>query len=270
MSAKLKKEVFKELYNSFKRVNKKNNKNIFITSNLSKLAKINLKNEIKLQILIRALKKSVGKNFTIFFPSATLNLVGKNKIFDPKLSPSFQMGSLTEFVRLNEKITRTEHPFWSVIAIGKNQKILKNISKHAFGYGSPWTKMIEKNALQINLDIEPWKAISLVHYVETVIGVPYRYNKEFTHKLKINNKTIKKRFYLSSIFKSPKILKKKMRNINFFNILKKKKKINLYKNKYNQKIWSFKMRDFFDTAVEEFNKDIYCCVNKNFYKYKDY
>ena len=47
----------------------------------------------------------------LFFPSATLNLVGKNKIFDPKLSPSFQMGSLPEFVRLNEKITRTEHPF---------------------------------------------------------------------------------------------------------------------------------------------------------------
>ena len=67
MSAKLKKEVFKELYNSFKRVNKKNNKNIFIASNLSKLAKINLKNEVKLQILIKALKKSVGKILLYFF-----------------------------------------------------------------------------------------------------------------------------------------------------------------------------------------------------------
>ena len=46
----------------------------------------------------------MGKNFTIFFPSATLNLVGKNKIFDSKLTPSYQMGSLTEFVRLNEKL----------------------------------------------------------------------------------------------------------------------------------------------------------------------
>ena len=28
------------------------------------------------------------------------------------------------------------------------------------------------------------------------------------------------------------------------------------------------MRDFFDVAIDEFNKNIYCCVNKNFYKCK--
>ena len=100
----------KNLNLSLKKINKKKNKNIYVTSDLSSLSSLRVKKEKKLKIIFDTLKKSAGKNFTIFTPGATLNLCGTNEIFDIKNTKSYKMGPLSEYIR-NLNSRRSLHRF---------------------------------------------------------------------------------------------------------------------------------------------------------------
>ena len=65
--SKIKNKLYKEFYSSFKKINKNKIKNVFITSDLSSLHKIDIKNNQKIQIVLKALIDSLGKGYTIFF-----------------------------------------------------------------------------------------------------------------------------------------------------------------------------------------------------------
>ncbi len=108
-----------------------------------------------------------------------MNLCNTDIPFNLKETPSHEMGSLAEYLRLLPDAHRSLHPFWSISGSGPNAKLLQTVSKHAYGIGSPWSILLDLNARQINFGLHPSKAISLIHHIETLVGVPYRYNKEF-------------------------------------------------------------------------------------------
>lgn len=251
------KEFEKKLLISFKKLKINENKNIYLTSNLTDISKIRIRKEKKLSSIYKCLTQTTGKNFSLFVPTATLNLCNTKIPFDLENTPSHKMGPLAEFIRNNKKSVRSLHPFWSICGIGNNAKFLKQVSKHAYGYGSPWSKMLDLDFLQVNIGIHPSKAVTLVHYIETIIGVPYRYNKLFKHKIKIQNKFYYDDYFQSVFFNQVDSKKKIKLNEHFFKILKKQKKLNYSKLPYGLEMWSFKMRDFFKVATELFQKDIY-------------
>ncbi len=237
-------------------------KNLFITSELSILGKTNIQKEKLLKIILDTLKKIMGKNYSIFSPSSTMNLCNSNKIFDIKKTKSYMMGPLAEYIRSQKNSVRSIHPYWSVVCIGKNSNLLKKVSPHAYGAGSSWDVMLNLDTVQLNLGIHPSKAVSLVHHIETVVGVPYRYNKEFIHKIKSYGKIYKKKFYLSSMYLNKDIKKKKKLNQHFFN---KMKNLRLLKHEIHRcglNMWSFKMTDFYKVSLEFFIKDIYTYLEK--------
>lgn len=256
----------------FRKLKINNTKNIYITSNLSKIAKIRIRKHDKVKAIFNSLTKTMGKNYTIFAPSASLNLCNTKIIFDPKYTPSFNMGPLAEFIRKNEKSKRSLHPFWSICGVGKNAKILDNVTKHAYGHGSPWSKMLDLDCLQINIGNHPSKAVTLIHHIETVIGVPYRYNKLFRHKIKVNDQEYYDDFFQSVFFKNINSQKKIKLNEHFFKILKMQKKLNYIKDKSGLEMWSFKMKDFFIVASKLFTKDMYTYLEfkPKFNKISDY
>jgi len=265
-------EFEKDFLFCFKKLKINKNKNIYVTSNLTDISKIRIKKKTKLDLLFKCLSKSMGKNNSIFVPTATLNLCNSKVIFDIENTSSNNMGPFAEYIRLKKKSVRTIHPFWSICGIGYNAKVLKNISKHAYGYGSPWSKMLDLDFMQVNIGIHPSKAVTLVHHIETIIGVPYRYNKSFKHKIKIKNKIYEDFFFQSVFFNKVNSKKKIKLNEHFFNILEKQKKLNYIKHKSGLKIWSFKMRDFFKVATKLFQDDIYTYLEykPNFNKISDY
>ena len=63
-------------------------------------------------------------------------------------------------------------------------------------------------------------------------------------------------------YKSTKIKKRIKLNEHFFKKLKNQRKLNYYKNSYGVKMWSFKMRDFFNVATKMLNQNIYCYLEK--------
>lgn len=265
------KEFKKDFLLNLKKIKVNKHENLFVTSNLKKISHIRIKKKDKLDAILNSLIQSAGKNYSIYVPTATLNLCNTNNIFDIQKTPSKDMGPLAEYVRNSKGSVRSFHPYWSVSGIGKNSNLLKKVSKHAYGFGSPWSIMLDLDFLQVNIGIHPSKAVTLVHHLETVIGVPYRFNKLFSHPIKNKNKIYIDNFYMSVFFKKLNVQKKKKLNEHFFNLMKKKNKLNYTKNKYGLEMWSFKMRDFFEISSKFFLKNIFTYLESvpNFEKIKD-
>jgi aminoglycoside 3-N-acetyltransferase len=262
MKNKIENNFQNEILNALNKLKLKRVKNIYITSNLKNIGRIELLKKKKLDIIFKSLKKIMGNNYSIFSPAASMNLCNTSEIFDQKNTPSHKMGPLAEYLRKKKNSYRSLHPFWSISCIGKNKNLLKNVSSHAYGAGSAWSVMLELDTMQVNIGINPEHAVTLVHHVETVVGVPYRYNKEFYHPIKIKSKIFKKKFYLSVRFKKYEIKKRLFLNKHFFDRMKKNKKLNYYKNLNGLEIWTFKMRDFYNVALSFFIKDIYTYLEK--------
>lgn len=249
-------KIEKDFLLCFKKLKLNKSKNVYITSNLTNFSKIRISKKEKLNLIFNCLTKVIGKNYSIFVPSATLNLCNTDIPFDIENTPSYKMGPFAEFIRKKKSI-RSMHPFWSITGIGKNAKLLKEVSKHSYGYGSPWSKMLESDFLQLNIGMHPSKAVTLIHHIETIIGVPYRYTKSFKHKIKYKNKFYYDDFYQSVFFKNINSKKKIKLNEHFFELLKKQNKLNYFKLSSGLEMWSFKMKDFFKIATSLFEKDIY-------------
>jgi aminoglycoside 3-N-acetyltransferase len=250
-------ELRKVLNDSFKQLEIKKYSNAFIASDISCLSKLRLKKNDICETIFNSLKSSLAKQSTIFVPTGNINLCNTNTIFDLYNTPSKNMGTFSEYVRKKKETIRSLHPFWSISANGINSKLLKNVSKHSYGVGSPWSIMLDLDTVQINIGKHPSRAITLIHHLETVSGVPYRYNKQFFHKIKLKNRILTNDFYMSVFFKKINAKKKINLNKHYFNELKKRKKLYFTKNNFGLGIWSFKMRDFYSVVIQEMKKNIF-------------
>tara|TARA_B100000242_G_C43025772_1_gene477608 strand:- start:566 stop:1384 length:819 start_codon:yes stop_codon:yes gene_type:complete len=257
----IEKEFKKNYLYCLKKININKNKNIYLVSNLKKIGRVKIPKNKKIKLILDGIEKVVGKNGTIFSPSASMNLVNSDVLFDLKNTPSYKMGPLAEMIRKKSKF-RSLHPYWSICGYGKNANILNDVSNHSYAYGSPWSKFLDLDVLQVNIGIHPSKAVTLIHHIETIFGVPYRYTKEFSHKIKSKNKIVLKKFYMSVRYKNSDIEKKKKLNEHYFKILKKQNKLEEIKLISGIKIWAFKMRDFFDVSSNLFKKNLYNYLEK--------
>ena len=187
----------KDLIKEYKKVGLKKSQVVYVTSDFGKvITNTNFNKNKVFSDHFNAIKSIVGKNGTIVVPTATLNFCGSNKVFLPKSTQSYQMGAFSEYIRKKKGSKRSLHPLWSVSAYGKHAKyITSNIPQHAFGYNSAFHRLIKKNAFSLSIGVDPRKTISMVHHVELVCGVPYRYTLTFKQKIKIGKKIIKKEFY---------------------------------------------------------------------------
>lgn len=250
------KELKDKIIKALKKLNIVKNDNVYIASDLSPFALIRIPKKRKLELIFESIFEVIGDNGTIFSPSASMNLCNTKIPFDLINTPSYEMGSFAEHIRTSEGAIRSMHPFWSISGVGKKSNILKQVSKHSYGYESPWSRFLECDVKQLNFGIHPSRAVTLIHHIETIMGVPYRYTKEFIHPIKIKNQIIKEQFYMSVFYKNSDAKKRILLNEHFFNELKKHNM--LYCEKINKmQIWSFKMNDFYSKVTKMFVNDIY-------------
>jgi len=231
--------------------------NLYVTGNLGSLGRLKIPKDQKLVGLHKGLCKLIGEDGSIFSTAASMNLCNTDIPFDKKTTPSHQMGPLAEYFRTLPNAKRSLHPFWSISGSGPQSVILDNVSRHAYGVGSPWSRFLELNVRQVNFGLHPSKAVTLVHHLETVVGVPYRYCKEFNHPVVMENEIKREKFYMSVMYRDSDIEKKVKLNEHFFESLDQKGLLNEVTHESGLKIWSFMMRDFFDVALGFFIDDIY-------------
>jgi aminoglycoside 3-N-acetyltransferase len=121
---------------------------------------------------------------TIAVPAFTLAFA-RGEPYDPRNTPSQDMGVFSEFVRHLPAAKRTLHPMQSVATVGEVAADLAGRDTlSAFDPGSAFERMLELDfkLLLLGADIH---AVSMVHYCEQRAVVPYRYWKDFTGQVRI-------------------------------------------------------------------------------------
>lgn len=247
-----------ELIKGLEEIGLTKNDNCYVTGNISALARTKIKKNVLLPLVQSTFQEVMGPMGTIFSPSASMNLCNTNIPYDNIRTPSYEMGALAEHFRLNPRSIRSLHPFWSISGLGQNADVLKNVSRHSYGAGSPWSSFLDLNVLQVNVGLHPSKAVTLIHHVEVASGVPYRYTKEFLHPI-INEKGLIniEPFYMSVMYNSSDVRKRIALNEHYFSEMKNRNLIKSHLHSSGLKIWAFRMKDFYDVALKFFIDDIY-------------
>jgi aminoglycoside N3'-acetyltransferase len=104
--------------------------------------------------------------------------------YDPQVTPAQGMGAFSEYVRQHPAARRTSHPMQSLAVIGRYAADLASRdTPSAFDPGSAFERLLELDfkLLLLGADVQ---AVSVVHYSEQRAGVPYRYWKDFTSRVK--------------------------------------------------------------------------------------
>ena len=135
-------------------------------------------------LYLDALRFTQGETGTIVVP--TFNFAfARGEPYDPQSTPAAGMGAFSEFVRQQPGARRTSHPLQSLAVIGcYADDLAERDTPSAFDPGSAFERMCKLGfkILLLGADID---AVSLIHYSEQRLNVPYRYWKDFTGKVKV-------------------------------------------------------------------------------------
>lgn len=154
---------------------------VYLVSDVTKLAyKALLKKDIyDGNILLEKLMDRIGTEGTLLVPTFNWDFCS-GKGFDYKKTSS-QTGALGNVALKRTDFKRTKHPIYSFAVWGKGQEelcVLEN--KDAWGSGTPFSYMQEHGGKGLIIGLENTHGLTSKLHIEQVVGVPYRYIKDFT------------------------------------------------------------------------------------------
>jgi aminoglycoside 3-N-acetyltransferase len=228
---------------------------VYVTGNFGRLGRYyQNEREIILQDHINAIQEIIGINGTLVVPTHSWSLCNTDKLFDIENMKS-ETGPFTEKVRKMDNSVRQFHPFSSLTAVGKKSvEICTNNSRHVFGLESPFQRMIDLDALYISVGQPMERSISLVHHIELLMGVPYRYTKEFIQPCLIDGDIKMIEFYAFVTRNECDIIRDRNTKI----MSKFREKYSLQSVSVGRSFAeSLNMKDFFQSTTKEFMKDMY-------------
>ena len=169
------------------------------------------------------------------------------------------MGGFSEFIRKLPNSKRSFHPFWSLSAIGPNASILtKEISKNAYDNNSVFSRLFNlPNSYFMSLGNHPRFMLSVIHHMELINNVPYRYNKIFEHSVMNNEKKLITDKFELYVLKEKFINKKRSENKKIFDNYEKHDVLE-HANVLNSNIYIFNLNNFYNITQKLFEKDINC------------
>jgi len=118
---------------------------------------------------------------TIIVPSFTYSAT-KGEVFDVHNTPS-AVGLFSEKFRLLDGVQRSQHPIFSICALGKCADYFTSARvDDCFGEGTFFDRVYNQNVKIVTLGCALERA-TFVHYVEQKLNISYRYFKNFTAKV---------------------------------------------------------------------------------------
>jgi len=227
---------------------------IYVSGSLPYLREFEKPGTAVLDAHFNALWELIGPEGTIVVFTQSTNLCNTDTPFDLDNTASIS-GIFSEYVRRKKGAYRSFHPFCSFSAIGKRAKeIVLNTTHHAYGPETPMERMINLNTLSISIGIPPRLTASTIHHVEMVMGVPYRYTKEFVQPVVRNGKISKELFYLYVWNQECKLKRDRLVKI-FKNFEETYEITSAFVGK--GEVYSYSMSEFYQCAVQLLKNDIY-------------
>ncbi len=132
-----------------------------------------------LNVLLDSVMDIVGEEGTVLIPTFNWDFC-KGRTFDIRKSPS-QTGSIGKIALKRDDYIRTKHPIYSFAVWGAAAKELAAMdNRSSFGADGPFRWCRDHDTKNVFIDVECQHSYTFVHYVEEMVGVPYRYLKNFT------------------------------------------------------------------------------------------
>lgn len=154
---------------------------VYVNSDILELMKATRMNGERFDInrFIDSMIEVVGEEGTILIPTFNWDFC-KGQTFDYWKTPS-KTGALGNAALKREDFCRTKHPMYSFAVWGKDkEKLYAMDNPNAFGEDTIFDYLVQQHAKSLVIGLPSMKANTVLHHVEKVVGVPFRYDKEFT------------------------------------------------------------------------------------------
>ncbi len=228
----------------------------------SSLLKFGVPNDVNLEGLsekiFKILLSVIGENGTMAVP--TFNFEYCNGIiFNKQETPSKLMGVFSEYIRKLPESKRSFHPMQSITAVGEKAEFLnENDTVSAFSPEGPFDRLLALNTKVILLGTD-LNSVSMIHWVEEKLKVPYRYWKSFSG-IYVDDLISYQRSY--KMFVRSLELNPKLNMCYIENQLIREKKIQIY-NIGGSAIRSFNLNDFVSIAMRCLTSNPYFFVSNH-------
>lgn len=156
---------------------------VYVISDVLDLAKVSRINGEKFEAskFINTLINKVGKDGTILIPTFNWDFC-EGKTFDYNKTPG-KTGALGNAALKDQRFRRTKHPIYSFAVYGREQEDICAIdTEDSFGESTVFGYLYRNNAKALVIGLNALEGLTMVHYVEQQVGVPYRYFKTFEGK----------------------------------------------------------------------------------------
>ena len=251
----MKKYNKKNIIDTLKKVGLKSGQIVYIDSELFKFGSLyEAKNKNHYyKIFFDSIYEIIGKNGTLASNSYTFQTLryGKKFIYEKTKCTS---GEFSDYIRKKRGSLRSQHPVFSVTALGKHKKYLcSNNSSHNYGYNSPYQRFLELDGKVLNLAIDPCFN-PFLHVAEFLSGVPYFYNKLTKVNYYKNNKKVNK-YFSSSVRYLDLDMKMKLNELKKLKRELIKKKVVKTANLGSSKIYFFSAKKYLNIVLKSLEKD---------------
>lgn len=138
--------------------------------------------------LLAAARAAVGPAGTILVPTYTFSFC-RQESFDPACTatvggPWSPSADFLEYFRQLPDVVRSRDPIHSIAGQGpRARELLTGVAATCFGEGSVFARLVRADALICLLGL-PLEEATLRHHTEEVAGVPFRFRKLFTGRLR--------------------------------------------------------------------------------------
>lgn len=156
---------------------------VYLISDVLDLAKVCRLNgeRFEAEKFLKTIMNKIGKEGTLLIPVFNWDFC-QGIAFD-YCNTKGKTGALGNCVLKNAEFKRTKHPIYSFMIWGKKQKELVSVEQEdCFGSGSIFDFLYKNNAKAFVIGLNALEGLTMMHYVEQKIGVPYRYFKSFEGK----------------------------------------------------------------------------------------
>lgn len=153
---------------------------LYVVSDILQLSIYCREQKVRFDInrFLDSILEKVGTDGTVLIPTFNWGFC-KGETFDRKKTVS-KTGALGNAALKRPDFKRTRHPLYSFAVWGKQQEKLTEMDPvDSFGEGTVFEYMYEQEARVLVIGLPALQGTTYIHHVEQVVGVPYRYHKEF-------------------------------------------------------------------------------------------
>lgn len=134
--------------------------------------------QAEVNALHEGLRAAIGPAGTVAAPAFYYDYARHGRTFVVEKSPpDASLGLYPRFLFNQPGVRRSLNPITSIQALGPQAEVIcPHLSAYGYGHASPWARLLDLNAWCLFLGA-PLQAMTFVHHVEAMVGVPHLYNK---------------------------------------------------------------------------------------------